>query len=581
MTKKDLSYKPAVQSRNNLIQNSNNDSEKEVFIPNQSKNNNKNTTLSKIASLDKELIYLIAKRAHLLSKLPKTGLSAHEKQLRISWEKNVTMFSKDTQFIRQLFTFLQGVEVIPETMEQASAFCLSPKNKPVNIILPTPSCSRTTQLNIAMAVCSNTEGTLQHIIFNDPIIECLKAFNQIGIALQWEENGCIICNKLAPTKKYYKKTIPIDTVVHIGNNTLLLYLLIFFIATRPARVKFIGKHSLNLTDFSSLGKFLPMIGSRLINIIPGQDGLPIRIESSAMLPSEVRIPNDLPTDAVLALFIAATTWDKELTIDISTYPNVTFIFNELIPLFEHWQVPFQKLLSKENVTAIVITPQKTTFSDNIMNGTYLPGTATLLALPAFVGGKVILEKQPQQDISKTFLLIKILTQLGLNISETKNTICCTGSGQITVSPSFNIKVIPEELFPLILTLLCIPMLKTETNSHLELPDYIDKPILDSYLAQIGLVQIGSQIKHVVPTQTPWTSPSDSWGLAISLAAFLRPQIKLNNPGCVEAVFPNYWKIYNKLPIVDCNTIQSSTKYTIVPTEIAETKKVHRRRILTD
>ncbi|MBZ3892643.1 5-enolpyruvylshikimate-3-phosphate synthase [Lawsonia intracellularis] len=576
MIKKDILYQDITLDRNN---NNNNNKEKKIAITNSHQIYNKNNVLTNLLSLDKEIITLLAKRAHLLSKLPKTGLSAHEKQLRISWEKSVTMLSKDPQFTRQLFTLIQGIEVIPEAIEQISAFCLSPKNKPVNIVLPIPSCFRTTQLNIAMAVCSNSEGTLQHVLLNDPIIECIKAFNQLGASLHWEESGCIICSNPNFTRKHYKKSIQIDTVIHIGNDTLSLYLLIFFIATCPARVKFIGKNSLKLADFSPLRKFLPMIGSRLINIIPGQDGLPIRIESSAILPSEIIIPTDLPVDAVIALFIAATRWDKELLIDIKEHPNVTYILDKIIPLFEQWQIPFQKIIFNKQVTAISITPNKITFPENPMIGTYVPGTATLLALPAFVGGTVTLKRQYQQH-TDICLLIEVLTQFGLNITETADTICCTGRQIGLTSSSLNIKTLPKELFPLILTLLCIPLLKSETNLLPELPDYVDESILDSYLAQLGLVRMGSKVKLISPTQTPWTSPSDTWGLAISLAAFLRPQIKLSNPGCVEAIYPNYWKIYNKLPTGDY-TMQSSKKYSPTPVELSETKKVNRRRIITE
>ena len=118
MIKKDILYQDITLDRNN----NNNNKEKKIAITNSHQIYNKNNVLTNLLSLDKEIITLLAKRAHLLSKLPKTGLSAHEKQLRISWEKSVTMLSKDPQFTRQLFTLIQGIEVIPEAIEQISAF---------------------------------------------------------------------------------------------------------------------------------------------------------------------------------------------------------------------------------------------------------------------------------------------------------------------------------------------------------------------------------------------------------------------------------------------------------------------------
>ena len=69
----------------------------------------------------------------------------------------------------------------------------------------------------------------------------------------------------------------------------------FHIATHlgPFLVLGIGQHGLDL-----LVHFLPLLGARLTSVVPGQEGLPARLESSAMLPSDVAVPAELPADAL-------------------------------------------------------------------------------------------------------------------------------------------------------------------------------------------------------------------------------------------------------------------------------------------
>ena len=39
----------------------------------------------------------------------------------------------------------------------------------------------------------------------------------------------------------------------------------------------------------------------------------------------------------------------------------------------------------------------------------------------------------------------------------------------------------------------------------------------------------------------------AWALCLALGAYLRPQIKLANPGAATELLPNFWHIYNSLP----------------------------------
>lgn len=507
--------------------------------------------LTDLSLLDNELIQLIAKRTHMISKLPKTGTIAYEKQLRISWEKNATTISKDSLFIKDFFSLLQEIELSSETIEQISAFCLNPKIKPINVILPLPSCFRTTQLYMALATFSRTEYVLEHVLLNDPVIECLKALNQIGASFRWEKPDYIIYKQPAVEKR---TSSPIDTVIHVGNDPLSLYLVVFLTVIRQARIKFIGKTSLKLANFASLRHFLPTLGARLINVIPGQEGLPIRVESPALLPSEVIIPENLHPDAVIALFMSTPGWDKKVTIVLEHHPKSHDIANEVIPLLNSCNIKTNVFTSGIATSSICVTPGEVTLPKQITMNTYSIGAATLLALPAFVGGSMVLKKSPGQITTTLKPVNDLLTNFGLEVTDSLETVNSRYLEKHICKPLCNDFLnVPDTLFPLAFTLYLIHIIKEKKDTLLPLPNDIDLITIDSFLAQLGIVRTDSKLKGTTPLQIPWTSPSANWGMAFSLAAFLRPQLKLNNPGCIEALFPNYWKYYNNIHRLDDST----------------------------
>ena len=77
-------------------------------------------------------------------------------------------------------------------------------------------------------------------------------------------------------------------------------------------------------------------------------------------------------------------------------------------------------------------------------------------------------------------------------------------------------------------------------------------MLDGFLARVGLNRDGRRLTAAGPeapegSQTPWAAPDAPWALALALLAFVRPNLKLSNPGVVTAQLPRFWKLYNALP----------------------------------
>ncbi|MFR0875814.1 MAG: hypothetical protein ACLSHC_15465 [Bilophila wadsworthia] len=275
---------------------------------------------------------MIARRSRMLTRLPNAGTSDHERELRTSWEENASAVSRDPKLIRQIFALLQEVEVAPADMEQPSAFNLAPAHKALAVELPAPASDRLPRVRMVLAASGATECTLHGVPLNGPVMECLKGLNQVGARLRWEEDGRILCQGGEPVSGYNKSIL--DKVVHVGDDPFNLYLMLFQMVTRPARLKIIGESGLKFVDLAPIRHFLPLLGARLTSVVPGQEGLPARLESSAMLPSDVAVPAELPADALEALLVATAGWERDVTVDLSGHAEGRNIVSKVLPILQ-------------------------------------------------------------------------------------------------------------------------------------------------------------------------------------------------------------------------------------------------------
>ena len=124
---------------------------------------------------------------------------------------------------------------------------------------------------MVLAASGATECTLHGVPLNGPVMECLKGLNQVGARLRWEEDGRILCQGGEPVSGYNKSIL--DKVVHVGDDPFNLYLMLFQMVTRPARLKIIGESGLKFVDLAPIRHFLPLLGARLKPCSwPRQDG---------------------------------------------------------------------------------------------------------------------------------------------------------------------------------------------------------------------------------------------------------------------------------------------------------------------
>ena len=261
--------------------------------------------LGALMDLDNDILHLVMRRAQMLARLRRGGRLAPEteKTLRTAWESKAARLARDNRLSRDLFVLLQTIEPLTRMEEEQGFYNLAPNGEAVDIQIPAPSDTVAARCWLAVAAAAGQVTRVSRVPLTDAVVSGVKALNQIGGQLWWEENGDVQSrggNGLARN---------MDKVVHIGDDAFNLWLVVALCLGMPARLKLTGDSSLRFLDLAPLRHFLPQLGVRLTNVIPSQDGLPVRMECSGLIPRQIRLADDLPEDFVAALVLASAFWD--------------------------------------------------------------------------------------------------------------------------------------------------------------------------------------------------------------------------------------------------------------------------------
>ncbi len=498
--------------------------------------------VAELKHMDREIIRLVAGRARLLAGLPKSGAPGRERDLRAAWEEAAAAESRDPRFVRRLFTLLQELEVNPARAENAPAFNLAPARGEVTVVARPPACSRQARLFLALAAGSGSRCRLTGLSLNSLVLECLKAFNQVGAQLRWEEPDRVEC---AAGPGLSESGGVLDKVVHVGSDPLNLYLVLFRMLTRPARLKFVGEGDMTFLDSSALRRFLPRLGARLTQAVPGREGLPIRLESSAMLPDEVRPDADLPADAVTALLLTAPFWDRPVRFDLAEVPDAAALLSEAEDVLRACgaEVTISGSTLRVVPGALRVPEEPELETDAAV-------AACLAAFPAVAGGRTVLKECRFGRLgAKRF---RNLLEPRLELTEEGREFAVRPRTDFAPeSDPADLSLLPAAFVPVGLALALIDIMRAGEGDMPLLPAGTDTAAADGFVNRAGLVRQGRRLKaageEADAAGTPWTAPDAFWAFALALLALERPRLKLSNPTAATAYLPWFWKLYNALP----------------------------------
>ncbi len=502
-------------------------------------------------AIDKEILHLLFRRAEFLQQVKRDNRvdPTLEKKLRNSWERGAARVTRDPRIARDFFNFLQQIEPIPLVDGVPMYFNLAPVFAPSKIDMRAPVCSR--QLRAFLAIAASTAAnTIFQVDLSPTMMSAIKAFNQLGGQLWWEGDGKVFSRGGDGITRH------IDRVIPVGEDAYTFYLALSMALLVPSRIKFVGDGALRFLSTSEIRRFLPQLNARMSVVIPGHDGIPVRAESVGMLPQAINFPYTLPADFIIALMlISVARRDVEGSLDFSieNHPEAERIMSEVLSVLDELDIP--NTVEKTGKTLkISYTPVEPSMGEDLKVELEPAVATTLLAIPAFVGGKTVLHGAFNEADEN---YINFLKSSGLNIEIEDMTITSERKGNALLQPDYAL----APSYPFALVFAALSLYNGFDVKLPEMPKDVDEDITKGFLEQIGVAvkPETSMLEKVAPSSSPWFVPSAEWGLALSLAAFIRPHIRITNPDIVSSIYPTFWKIYNTLNASAVATTSTDTQ----------------------
>lgn len=518
-----------------------------------------------LLNLDQELVSLIVQRTKALAedsskrrgRKGKVVDPALEKALWAGWKSKAEPGRLNLTLLRQIFGLLNALGYgQAEGPAAERGYVLTPSQAPLAVDAQGPKDLFLTRSSVYLGAALNHQFTLSDVILNDPLIALVKALNQAGAALSWEEHS--IHHQLSQGLRLDGK------IIFCGQDPFNAFLLLCSALSQLGTVKFTGGADLRSIDLSEIGKILSQCGARLVHLDPHSSGFPVRLECSGMIPDRILLPRNTPPSFARALILAMAGLNQTLHWQMHHDDQSRFFTPPLIAVLQQFGV------NSELTTDGVFFQEKTSKVNQKIN---LPldaeMAAYLLAMPLAHGGTVRLNGNWPVDNPDASYFLALLSELATMTQ---------GPGWIQSNPKadkckLDIKANPTSL-PFALALAIIAKSEAEirvklTSDLVDAWESIARTLaIDFELTSDGLRILGP--KRLPSGPAEFHAPNARWALAFSLMAMIYPGATLLNPGIVSDHWPQFWSIYNSLPF--------GSGKRLIKTEEASAHQPRRRRI---
>lgn len=489
-----------------------------------------------IADMDRQILAYIEQRAAILRREGSWRRSKQmskvdpqlEKMLRASWEEAGEGLGLDPRLSRQVFGLLNQFALQQgRTAGAAGAYNLAPGREPAQARIDGPRSRRLACMWAAMAASAGRPINLAHAPESGSVKDFAKALTQAGISTEWDKGTLSVAESDGFAFE--------NTMIFAGGEPLNFYLLLAFALGYMGRCKFTGQPILQMLDLAPLNKLLPKLGARLAAMNPNNPGLPVRLESGGPMDEDVTLLPGIDPEFAGCLALAAWSYPGGLTIK-GIPPAARPAVEDAVSVLTSCGIEAE--LKKDTCTisdGIPEIPESPKLSLDVELA------STLLALPAFSGGSVIVGGTwPETALGQSVLTE--LEKLGLTFDADANQIVSTG-GTAPSAVEINLGTYGP-LYPLALAcgLRCgqatlkgdIPDVAIELLDRMNADYEVDNDVL-----KLG----GGSLEW----EGSWASPDIEWTLCCALMAYVRPHIGLENHAELTIAWPQFWNFYNTLP----------------------------------
>lgn len=503
----------------------------------------KNIT-SQINDIDRKLASLLSERTRLLARAAtarqekRKPLSDPEQERRIwfEWDKAAKRLGLEPRLLRKAVALMNGMAYAKVGARQGPDmdFLLTPKRTPVDIDAAAPLSVDHLLLLIAVAAASGQAMQLTSVALNDRTVELVKALNQAGAALSWEQESLHAREGGGLTFE--------DKAIFAGDHEYSIYILLALGLGHAGRCRFSGGADLKLLDLGRLSDTLAAMGARLAPLTPHTQGLPARLESGGRMASRLRLPESCPPAFAAALATAAWTYPEGLSLEYDPDSPVADALADAALVLTLCGIPFKAEPGSFSVPHA--TPRLPAAPGLPMDRLI---TATVLAMPRFIGGRARLVGSWPAALPMFQQTQRLLGSVGLDLA------LDSSAAGVTVRPwpdrlSLNASGLASSPLALALAAAAPGGASLDCGSDevflsqaLEFLEACGKP----HTADGSVIRLEPGFDREQGVRI-WSAPSVEFALAAALLAFVRPGIRLANPGVLTAHWPSFWNLYNRL-----------------------------------
>lgn len=501
-----------------------------------------------VCDLDSQILKLLAKRADLLKKSAQARNEKHisivdseqEKKIWKSWYRSIEGLELNPQLLKKIFNCSNALAYHKTEEKKEEQFELKPDKRKAQVDVIGPKDRDMTRFWMTMAAQNASYLEISPAVLNDPIVELAKALNMADCNFSWDKSGII--------KESGAELDFDEKLIFVGEDMLNLYILVCLSLQQVGNCKFTGSSILKVQNLGDLYQVLPNMGARAVPLIAGNSGLPIRIEQSAQLNTEIEFFQDTSEDliAVLALYLPLMCKDKEYQEILLQKPAKFRSYKRLERVAEILQCCGMRVNFSENRFQIQ-NPEdlSLTQAPEIPLDPVL--SAYLLALPGIIGGTVELQgKFPKWNFDAK-LVENILNNSGINLQILPEKVSAKESSNYNSQVNLDIADYME-LYPL-----CIAL-----GVALPVPVFLKMPQMDEfglilleklnvfYRLNSGILEI-SNLPQEAAEKVHITVPDAWWGMGVALISLVRSGVLLENPGELTKLWPSFWSIFKGLP----------------------------------
>ncbi|MDQ7031836.1 MAG: hypothetical protein Q9M37_03850 [Desulfonauticus sp.] len=503
----------------------------------------KNYTLNQeLEQVENQLLKFIQRRTKLLAKIASKRLEQTKPPVDTVLEKNLWNIWKqkikgeNQRFFRQLFSTLNNISYArAESKKQVDRpFCLYPRKEPLDFQTNAPLSLFQARVSIILAALSSTETHIEPFPLNDPLVELIKALNQVNAKISWQHNSL----HAGPSDLLFE-----GRSIFLGEYKTTLYSILSLALTQAGSCRLNAAPALKILNLKDVQDLLPKLGARLSFIEPQTYNLPARLESSGQLPKEIVLPQNLDPLFGICLILAGIGYKKDITLIFSDLPPE---IQELECILKQWKISVVFSKNTVHIPAQQIKSPLPLFleADPLLS-------SYLLVLPYITTGRVKLLGRWSKHSLKAQFAQKLFKELGLNFHYTENSMETSLTSQNISEPHFDVGS-SKDFFPLVLALAIAKKSKAiiyhqlEEGTDLEIGIELLKFLNFNYTLHPEYLEIEYQGEDR-KDQKIWSSPSPLWTLSYGLISFAFKGIGLDNPASITQIWPTFWKIFQSLP----------------------------------